>query len=326
MQLTTPAETVVSNLMEGLRSSGLAQVGIAAGQPSVEHLLKTSIGFFGVMRNEVGHAIDIAPIGSKASDMLTQSHARTTNILLATARAADELKSGARIDGFALAGRDDAHVAWSMLQKSMGGRTTWPTSTADLQRRWMDAAVDLPTAENFDGWITTGVDLSDAIVRPQSAGASRAMVDTRVADTMLHEAMHTKPTDNRLLGPVYQNLEEGIATTLARWPGELERFAASARLAPFDRASVGPLPPAYELGERVVRNSTRLAGIDATNPKSYEAAVSLLRHSDLVSVPARLEQSIHAASGDRELARHAKQFLEGQSQDVPLPVLEQMLR
>lgn len=173
-------------------------------------------------------------------------------------------------------------------------------------------SVKVAKAQNT-GWMDLGPRVSgqlrDVIERGSAAGSAAA---SEVALTLLHELQHSvSPHDPNTIDAKHVWLEEGIAETLAWWPGQAAALRARMGVAPRDGEAIDPwsVPPdsvasgEYRNNHRTVQRLLGLAGIEpvredgTVDAGAHRRATQLLQGDVVDRVPRNLARAIGAKHG-----------------------------
>jgi hypothetical protein len=168
-------------------------------------------------------------------------------------------------------------------------------------------SVKVAKAQNT-GWIDLGprvsAQLRDVIERGSAAGSAAA---SEVALTFLHELQHSvSPHDPNTVDAKHVWLEEGIAETLAWWPGQAAALRARMGVPPREGEVIDPwtAPPdsvastEYRSNHRAVQRLVGLAGVEPVrddgtiDPAALARARELLQGDVVDRVPRALARAI----------------------------------
>lgn len=223
----------------------------------------------------------------------------------------------ANLRGFSLSPDEGAFATNLLLSNTEAGFLPDHVTAGD-PKRFEQAMVDLipsvrvAKAQNT-GWMDLGPRVS-ALTRELIASGPRATTAAaqEVALTTLHELQHSvTPPDARTIDDRHVWLEEGIAETLAWWPGRasalIQRMGGPAHagdvIDPWtaDPASVASVE--YRQRHRTVQALLGMAGITPTrddgtpDPGALERATRLLQGDDITGVARDLERAIGLRHG-----------------------------
>ncbi len=163
------------------------------------------------------------------------------------------------------------------------------------------------------GWIDLGPSISarfrDIVEHGPEAGGAAA---SEVALTFLHELQHSvSPHDPNTIDAKHVWLEEGIAETLAWWPGQAAALRARMGVPAREGEAIDPwtappdsvASPEYRNNHRAVQRLVGLAGVnpvrtDGTiDPTAFARAHQLLQTDVVDRVPRALARAITAHHG-----------------------------
>jgi hypothetical protein len=259
------------------------------------------------------HEREIVPLTGAARELL-YGHDRDAarKVFRGVLATLDGMEGAATLRGMSLASDQAAFATNLLMSNTEAGFVDDAVAANDpakLERNMLRLlpSVQAAKAQNT-GWMDLGprvsAQLLDVIRRGPAAGRDAA---TEVALTTLHELQHSiSPHDPRTIEDRHVWLEEGIAETLAWWPGQAaalrERIGVPiARGEVIDPWSVPPDSVAsaeYRNRHRAVQQLLGLAGVDALHddgtpdPHGHARAMQLLQGDAVDRVPRNLARAI----------------------------------
>lgn len=264
---------------------------------------------------------ELVPLTRGAHELLYGPHRASSQTALRGMLATlDGQEGAANLRGMSLA-TDQAAFATNLLMSNVEAGF-FPDSVAAADEAGFERSmlalvpsVKVAKAQNT-GWIDLGPRVSgklrDVIERGPAAGSAAA---SEVALTFLHELQHSvSPHDPNTVEDRHVWLEEGIAETLAWWPGQAaalrERMGVPAR--PGEAIDPWTAPPdsvastEYRNNHRTVQHLVGLAGIEpirddgTIDENAFSRAKQLLQGDVVDRVPRALARAI---SSHHELDR-----------------------
>lgn len=214
--------------------------------------------------------------------------------------------------GFSLS-TDQASFATNLLMSNIEAGfmpdTSAAADAAAFERSMVSLipSVQAAKAQNT-GWLDLGPRVSGKLREVIDQGASTRSEDsTEVALTMLHELQHSvTPHDPNTISERHVWLEEGIAETLAWWPGQAaqlrERMGAPMRrgevIDPWSVPSDSVASAEYRNRHRAIQQLLGLAGVSpvddagSLDPVALDRAQQLLQGDVVDRVPRNLARAI----------------------------------
>jgi len=256
----------------------------------------------------------LVPLGPAAHNWLEGPDGPSvTRVLRGFLGSLDGRSAATHLKGLSFADSTDGFALNSLVSWTEHGYVALP-ATSEQVPAWqagVDSAIKLSWqatdgAQALETWMNVGPGITSTIRdlahTPADGSDYRRNLRDRAGRTILHEFEHTvSPPDYEKTGSWYPNLnrfEEGIATTLAWWPGRIASVWKRAgvaspdpELAPID-AFTG-YPEWHDLTKRLLM----LAGIDVTAPADFAKADAMLQGRPIEQVPAALADAIAANKG-----------------------------
>jgi hypothetical protein len=224
----------------------------------------------------------------------------------------DGQEGAATLRGFSMSS-DQASFATNLLMSNVEAGF-YPDSVASgdaagLERSMISLIPSVQTAKAQNtGWMDLGPRVSDKLRAVINRGPEASDDDaTEVALTMLHELQHSvSPHDPNTISDDAVWLEEGIAETLAWWPGEAaklrERMGVPVRpgttIDPWSVPTDSVASTEYRNRHRAVQGLLGLAGVQprredgSIDPHSHARALELLQGDVVDRVPRSLARAI----------------------------------
>lgn len=284
-----------------------------------------SIG--GVLQDEVQIAFtgsgpmssrEIKPLTRGAHELLYGPHRdRAETVIRGMLATLDGREGVTNLRGMSLS-TDQASFATNLLMSNIEAGFFPDSVRADDPARFAQSMVSLipsvkvAKAQNT-GWMDFGPRVSEKLREVIEHGDQAGSADaTEVALTFLHEAQHSvSPHDPNTISDRHVWMEEGIAETLAWWPGQAaalrERMGVPVR--PGETIDLWSVPhdsvagADYRRNHRTIQELVGLAGIhpireDGTiDPAAHATAQQLLQGDVVDRVPRTLARAIAAHHG-----------------------------
>lgn len=258
---------------------------------------------------------ELVPLTRGAHELLYGSHRDSARTALRGVLATlDGHQGAANLRGMSLS-TDQASFATNLLMSNVEAGF-FPDSVAAADEAGFERSmvalipsVKVAKAQNT-GWIDLGPRVSEklrnVIERGPNAGSADA---SEVALTFLHELQHSvSPHDPNTVAEKHVWLEEGIAETLAWWPGQAAALRARMGVPTRPGETIDPwtVPPdsvastEYRNNHRTVQHLVGLAGVEpiredgTIDPDALSRAKQLLQGDVVDRVPRALARAITA--------------------------------
>lgn len=214
-----------------------------------------------------------------------------------------------QLDGYSVSTSKDGYIANAIAidmedaSSPLNQREQFPKAFAEAVRRYSELFdQDAPAFWN-NGWINLAHTLDGptiGMLSKEESGAFKALV-------LRHELEHAvTPMDLDLPSDEFDSdfrklkgvnwLEEGLATTLAMWPGQIDEMIREAGL-PGSKSLLTSSPnlramSIYPPFRATVQGLLEIAGISTSDPASHAAADQVLQGASVLRVPGRLADRI----------------------------------
>ncbi|MEO6866653.1 MAG: hypothetical protein ABI200_01375 [Gaiellales bacterium] len=291
---------------------------------------------------------ELVPLSAGARELLYGTHrAGAERLFRGVLSTLDGTEGVNNLRGFSLS-TDQASFATNLLMSNVeagfieDAAARGDEAGFEASMKWIIPSAKVAKAQNT-GWLDIGPRVSEKVRAVIEQGPQVRSDDaTEVALTMLHELQHSvTPPDPNTIDDRHVWLEEGIAETLAWWPGQAaalrERIGAPGpageAIDPWSVPQDTVASQEYRNRHRTVQQLLGLAGVSphnadgSINGSAHGRATQLLQVDEIERVPRNLARAItrqHSLEPSRE-PELREQILDVMGDPSALDTLRQQL-